>query len=465
MFLCLFFRAVRHLVVFCYCCRLPALEFLCKKTPSCRGCIISAYFCPKTNKHFERHLFRSCTQDSGETIHKYVTRLRTLAETCQFNDTSEESVDQIIEKCASNKLRKRLLREPALDLEALLTIAQAGEAADRQARTYRTATLGQRVHSSDEDISEEVHRIQFKRKQQNRSSQQQRSSNLFVNRSNPTAADKPTTACYRCGSQGHFANKCEITKGKTSRTCGKTGHFSSVCQSRPSSVEYLHAETDENDSSSSEYSFVVDPNTMQDALYTVAINLCPCKVLIDSGSTVNIMSISQFRKISPTTVLAPYNKHVYTYSNREPLPIEGSFKADIVANNKNMNVTLLVINSAALTILSRPTAISLDILRLGPLVHTNSVNSISIDHMRDNLFDEYNDRFTGLGQLKDTAITIHVDETIHPVAQRPRRLPIQMIKEVDAEIDKLLDLGVLEPVKKPPSWINPLVVVPKKKGI
>ena len=61
---------------------------------------------------------------------------------------------------------------------------------------------------------EEVHRIQFKRKQQNRSSQQQRSSNLFVNRSNPTAADKPTTACYHCGSQGHFANKCEITKGK-----------------------------------------------------------------------------------------------------------------------------------------------------------------------------------------------------------------------------------------------------------
>ena len=130
-----------------------------------------------------------------------------------------------------------------------------------------------------------------------------------------------------------------------------------------------------------------------------------------------------------------------------------------------MNVTFLVINSAALTILSRPTAISLDILRLGPLVHTNSVNSISIDHTRDNLFDEYNDRFTGLGQLKDTAITIHVDETIHPVAQRPRRLPIQMIKEVDAEIDKLLDLSVLEPVKKPPSWINPLVVVPKKKGI
>ena len=68
------------------------------------GAALSAYFCPKTNKHFERHIFRSCTQDSGETIHKYVTRLRTLVETCQFHDTSEEIVDQIIEKCASNKL-------------------------------------------------------------------------------------------------------------------------------------------------------------------------------------------------------------------------------------------------------------------------------------------------------------------------------------------------------------------------
>ena len=60
---------------------------------------------------------------------------------------------------------------------------------------------------------------------------------------------------------------------------------------------------------------------------------------------------------------------------------------------------------------------------------------------------------------------IHIDETVHPVAQRPRRLQILMVKEVDKEIDKLLDLGVLELVKKSPSWVNPLVVVPKKKGI
>ena len=78
------------------------------------GAALNTYFCPKTNKHFERHIFRSCAQDSTETIHKYVTRLCTLAETCQFHDKSEEIVDQVIEKCTSQaiitKLRKLFCR-------------------------------------------------------------------------------------------------------------------------------------------------------------------------------------------------------------------------------------------------------------------------------------------------------------------------------------------------------------------
>ena len=71
-----------------------------------------------------------------KSIDIYVTRLRTLAKTCEFHATNEELVDQIIEKCHSSKLRKRLLREPDLSYDKAMNIAQAMEAAYRLARQF-----------------------------------------------------------------------------------------------------------------------------------------------------------------------------------------------------------------------------------------------------------------------------------------------------------------------------------------
>ena len=79
------------------------------------------------------------------------------------------------------------------------------------------------------------------------------------------------------------------------------------------------------------------------------------------------------------------------------------------------------------------------------------------------LLTDYQDRFQGLGQLKDVEVQIQIiDESIPPVAQPPRRLPILLQKQMDKEIENLLDLQVLEKVDKPPTWVNPLQAVQKK---
>ena len=41
-------------------------------------------------------LFHGCSQTENETISQYVTRLRRLAKTCDFADTNDELVDQVI---------------------------------------------------------------------------------------------------------------------------------------------------------------------------------------------------------------------------------------------------------------------------------------------------------------------------------------------------------------------------------
>jgi hypothetical protein len=47
----------------------------------------------------------------------------------------------------------------------------------------------------------------------------------------------------------------------------------------------------------------------------------------------------------------------------------------------------------------------------------------------------------------------------------PRRIPIPLMQKVKGEIDRLLKLGVIEPVDVPTQWCAPIVVAPKGSGI
>lgn len=115
------------------------------------------------------------------------------------------------------------------------------------------------------------------------------------------------------------------------------------------------------------------------------------------------------------------------------------------------------------SIMSATTAAALNLLRVGP--PPEMVNTMLEPHDKLNaLLRRYDDLFKGLGQLKDVQVKVQVEESVTPVAQPPRRLPILLQNKVDSEIDKLLELKVLEKAVKPPTWVNPLHVVQKKNG-
>ena len=77
---------------------------------------LTKYFALKKNIPFERHLFRKTAQESEEPIESFITRLQTLAKSCNFENLEEAIRDQIVKKCSSGKLRRRFLREPDLTL-------------------------------------------------------------------------------------------------------------------------------------------------------------------------------------------------------------------------------------------------------------------------------------------------------------------------------------------------------------
>ena len=89
---------------------------------------LTEYFEPKKNIPFERHRFRQAAQKRTENMDSYVTRLRSLAKSCEYGNVYEMIRDQVFDKCASNTLRRRLLRETDLTLDGLLQIARSIEA-------------------------------------------------------------------------------------------------------------------------------------------------------------------------------------------------------------------------------------------------------------------------------------------------------------------------------------------------
>ena len=92
---------------------------------------LDAYFNPKKNVDFEIFKFRTATQQNSETIDQYTTRLRKLAQTCEFTDVNRELKSTIIQNCLSKRLRRIALRDD-YTLEDLLTKARSIEASESQ---------------------------------------------------------------------------------------------------------------------------------------------------------------------------------------------------------------------------------------------------------------------------------------------------------------------------------------------
>ena len=81
------------------------------------------------------------------------------------------------------------------------------------------------------------------------------------------------------------------------------------------------------------------------------------------------------------------------------------------------------------------------------------------------IFTRYSDLFDGrsLGCMSGE-VHLEVDPKVPPVQMPLRRLPIALRNQVKAELDKLVDNGVITPVTEPTKWVSALLVVQKPDG-
>lgn len=170
---------------------------------------LNDHFQPKKNATYERYELRQIKQESDEKMASFVMRLRKQADRCDFGDKFDDNVkDQLIEKCSSPLLRRKLLAKGDADLDTIIHEAKAFEAVQEQSKTLENNNIA-RIKTS------EVQKIDTRRNQTNGNSK-------FAN-----------IACHRCGYSGHrqFDENCPA-KGKTCNKCGGKDHFSRKCRTK-----------------------------------------------------------------------------------------------------------------------------------------------------------------------------------------------------------------------------------------
>ena len=155
-----------------------------------------AYCAPKKNTTFERYVFFSRKQKENEPFDQWLTEMKRLASTCEFETLRDSLIkDGIVLGVRDVHVKDRLLRENALTLERAIELCKASEISRQQLKELDTKQ------------SVSVNAVKSQKQKETR---------------------KQVTNCKYCGSN-HLYGKCPAY-GKTCKKCNGKNHFGKVCK-------------------------------------------------------------------------------------------------------------------------------------------------------------------------------------------------------------------------------------------
>ncbi|GBN29455.1 hypothetical protein AVEN_109435-1 [Araneus ventricosus] len=237
--------------------------------------------------------------------------------------------------------------------------------------------------------------------------------------------------CKRCGKQRHNKRVCPARDPRC-RQCSKIGHYAKVCitksQTGCSEVAYLGVVQLESKN-----------KTNIDCTVTVQVNHKNIKFKIDSGADHTVLPANVFQNVLQNAKLEPPDK-ILCGPDRNPLKTLGKFKANIEYKGKNCTEEIYVISNLQTCLLGKPALFSLG---LGP--NLNSICQISAVDPKA----KFPELFKGLGLMKEY-YSIKLKPGAIPFAiTSPRRVPIPLLNQTKAELERMVEEKVISLVLKP----------------
>ena len=395
------------------------------------------YFTVRRNTIHERAKFNRRRQGETESVDEFITDLYALAKYCQYGELQDELIrDRIVVSIQDVQLSEKRQMEPELTLERAVTLARQSECIKIQQSTVRGELL-------QESTIEAL-----------KGARQQKGHNRLPSaQSNQPPSRKAKKSCGRCGRPGpHSQAQCPARES-TCHKCGKLGHFKSVCRSTPKRSSVRTVETDNTNFLGTIYSSNV--SAVETNKWTKTLNLNQHDILfkIDTGADITVIPKSFYESKHDGPLQSA--ERSLTGAGQQPLEVQGQFMGHLRYNNLETEQKIFVIQGLSRPLLGRPAIEALAIVSVVEPIMT-----------LERVSEKFPQLFQGLGKLTDN-YSIKLQSNSQPYAlTTPRRVAIPLLPKVETELQRMLQLGVIEKVTQPTDleWCLGMVVVPKSNG-
>ncbi|XP_015269353.1 PREDICTED: uncharacterized protein K02A2.6-like [Gekko japonicus] len=433
---------------------------------------LKACFSPQPSEITSRHAFYERRQGPRESVAEFVAALRKAARPCNFENLEKALRDRVVCGLRDAQLQQRLLARKALTFKDAFEAAVAAEAAEKSTREVRQrpGTAEPRVHhqATGEEVAEDVDDVT-----EARSNHPQRT------------ATKPVQQrlCLGCGGK-HERDTC-WAKELICRACGKCGHITRVCKaktrspltgkkafaggSRQSQRDQTsrHQPTGSRPVSRSSASrkscsstvLATGGSRQQKIIVTLFLDGVPYDFEVDSGSTRTIISTQTLDRLFPTrsrSRLLTTNARLADFQGRR-IPLAGEAEFEVRFKELCASLSLIVAEG------NRVSLLGLD--WFDPLgISVTGVNNMVCEDKWKYVYDKFPQVFAkGLGTFTGTPVSFDLNPLVGPIRLKYRKVPISIRPKIEAELDKLIEQQVLEPVPSS-KWETPIVTPVKSDG-
>ena len=391
---------------------------------------------PKRNPIAERFVFNMWNRKLGESISQYMAELRRLSQYCEYGDSLECILqDRLVCGVNHDRTQQRLLSEGAtLTLQKAMDVSLSLESAIKQSA----------IMQNESNAAESVSKTDTK-----------------------TSPKNQYGKCYRCAGQ-HNPKVCPFID-KECFFCKNKGHTSKVCRKKAKSnlptqqFSNVISETTDNDNSDDDLFSIYQldhKKSSQPIIITIMIENQNVPIEIDTGASISLINWDTFKKINckSNIILPPTSCKLKTYSGEIVHP-KGQCEIEFSYENKKLTFFLITDKKS-------PNVLGRDILgklRLNweKIFHSYVVTEhcISEKESLNKIISEYESVFPDeLGTLKNVEVEIPIQPNINPKFFRAHPVPYSLKDKIEKEIDRLVKLGIYQPVSSS-KWAAPIVPV------
>lgn len=392
---------------------------------------MNKHFKPPTSGFAERYKFYNAAKSPAETISEWAVRVRALAINCEFGEHLDTAIrDKFVMGLEKGPARDKIFLEAVTcSYQKVIEVANNAEYLKHQ---YDTAEVKQEPN------------FHFMRQPKDRATRKE-AAKQETSQPNKKAVEHQ---CRVCGYNNHKSENCKFRNYKCNN-CKEKGHLKKMCKAK--SFNFI-----DNDDLSL---FSLASPHDGPIKVKIFVNDKPFIMELDTGSENNVVSECTYQTYFAKQKLKKVEMVLKAYNGVTIIPI-GECEVKVKYGNKVKSIPVIVIKNGGPPLLGRKFLKAFDI----QICKLNYSSQGLMTTASDKILAKFENLFDGqLGTFKMSKAVLRVKEEAIPKFFRPRPLPLAIKDKVEQEIEKLVNMNILEPVRYS-EWGTPIVPVLKKNG-